>query len=87
MKKIILLLSVFIMLAGCVQLEAYKQTIKTGGAHIADEALKTTLWKLCNGTSYGAIKRWVGSNKDLGAALKTVCNQVTQADIETSQTE
>ena len=86
MKKLILILmiSIALMLAGCAELQVAKQTVKVGGAKLADDSLQTKLWSLCNASSYGSVKRWVGTNQDLGNALKTICNDVAQADIETT---
>lgn len=86
MRNLMIIFVLIVCLAGtgCATYGAYNQAAKAGTQAIADEALQVKLWSLCNASTYGAIKRWVGSNEALGEALKEICGQVKQADIETS---
>ncbi len=80
MKPVYLILSL-LLVTGCSQWQATKMVVKDASAHAADEALQVVLWKLCKASSIGAINRWIGSNKDLATAYKTVCAQDEQADV------
>ena len=79
-----LFISVIILtLSGCATYSTYKEVGKQGSKIVADEALQVKLWSLCNATTYGAIKRWISTDKGKADALRTICNGVTQADVET----
>ena len=81
--SITVLLSTVLLLTGCTTYSAYKEVGKQGSALVADEALRVHLWGICTGASYGSIKRWVGTNKTMADALKYICDDARQADVET----
>ena len=86
-SKLTVLLLCCVFLISCTSYGVYKEAGKLAATAAADEALKVKLWSLCNATSYGAVKRWVGSDENLADALKTICKQVKQADVETDSIE
>jgi len=77
LSVIVLILS----LSGCAQWEAIKTSGRATAQEVADQALKVTLWKLCKGSSIGAINRWIGSNKEMADAYKVLCSRSVQADV------
>ncbi len=70
MNKLILLLA--ISLTGCAEWQAVKAGVGSHGAKIADEALATNIWGICNAASTGAIKRRFKTDQDK-IALSTLC--------------
>lgn len=81
MKKIILILTVLVLMTGCAEMQFAKTTIKHGGARLADESLNATIWKLCNATSYGAIKRKFGDSKEKADALHILCGGAKEVNL------
>lgn len=84
MKKLLYSLMILILLTGCAELQFAKSAIRHGGAQLADDSLNITLWKLCNATTYGAIKRKFGDSNDKAEALHTLCGGAREVDLVTS---
>lgn len=81
MKKLYLILLTLFLVTGCAEMSITKQAIKHGGAQLADDSLNKTLWKLCNASSFGAIKRKFGDSREKANALKTLCGGQVEADL------
>jgi len=79
--KLGLIVLILVLLSGCAELAATKQAIKHGGAALADKSLTETLWKLCNATSYGAIKRMYAKDASKARALIIICGGNQDADL------
>ena len=67
--NVVLLLS----LTGCAQWGATKIAFSDAAAHAADESLSVSIWRICNASSYGAIKRRFADDPAKAKALKVLC--------------
>ncbi len=75
MRSILLLVA--LALAGCgftPQGDIARAFIRDKGAQAADEGRRNAVWWLCNGESIGAIRRWIGNDRELAGAYDRICS-------------
>jgi len=57
MKRILLILVLGLSVSGCVGFNTLRKSVGLYGADAADQALDTSLYGVCKGTTVGAINR------------------------------
>ena len=63
-----------VLLSGCfAQVDAVKTALADRGAHVADAALETSLWGICNAATIGSIRRKFGSSPEAWKAWRELC--------------
>lgn len=64
---------VSILVSGCAEFGAIKSGVATHGANLADEALITGEWTICQAITVGAWKRAYGNDAEKAAAWRALC--------------
>lgn len=62
-----------LLIAGCAEMSAIRQSIGLYGADAADQTLETAIWTICDASPVGAVGRRFKTD-DEKAALAVICD-------------
>lgn len=73
--KTVLVLLMMALLSGCAGWQVVQAGVARNGALVADEALETAEWAVCEAPTMGAWQRRYGSQPDRAEAWRRLCSR------------
>lgn len=72
--RAILACAILVSVTACSQrVDTFRETLKSGGAELADQVLDDAEFIICRGATVGSIMRRYGSDVELARAWRTIC--------------